>query len=93
MNPLCSLETISGSMIASLSARIFEMILNLKFAIVIGLNWPIEYALGDFGTKTTVLAFQFGLIQLELKNSRIALMTSSLITSQYVWNKKALKSS
>jgi hypothetical protein len=55
-NPLCSLEIIEGKIWANLSANTFEMILNLKLAMAIGLNWSIEFALGILGMRIKVLA-------------------------------------
>jgi hypothetical protein len=82
MNPLSSLEIMSGRIRANLSARILEMILNLKFAIAIGLNCPIVSALGVLGIRTTVFELKLGINQLVLKNSKRALQTSSLMISQ-----------
>jgi hypothetical protein len=84
MNPICSSEMIEGMIGASLSAMTFEMILNLKLAIAIGLYWSIDEAFGTFGRSAIILDLYPGKIQLEVKNSKTALITLSLIISQYV---------
>jgi hypothetical protein len=64
---------------ANLSARILEMILNLKFAIAIGRYWSMEEASGNLGSKAIILELKPGRIQLEVKNSNTALITSVLM--------------
>lgn len=73
-----------GMIGASLSAMTFEMILKLKLAIEIGLYWSIDEAFGTFGRSAIILELYPSKIQLEVKNSKIALIISSLIISQYV---------
>jgi len=53
---------------ASLSAKIFEIILNLKLAKAIGLYWPTDRTLGTLGMRTIVLALKLGSSQSFVKN-------------------------
>ncbi|GAU21751.1 hypothetical protein TSUD_328760 [Trifolium subterraneum] len=78
----------SGRLRANLSARILEMILNLKFAIAIGLNCPIVSALGTLGINTTVFELKLGINQTEgIKVSRLLkLSVTSWISEHNIIN-------
>lgn len=67
MNPICSSETTVGMIVANLSAMTFEMILNLKLAIAMGLYWSIDVASGVLGSNAIMLELKPGKIQLEVK--------------------------
>lgn len=58
-----------------LFAKIFVIILSLKLAIAIGLNWSTESALETLGISTTEFAFQLGKRRPDLKDSETALQT------------------
>jgi len=77
MKPLCSLEMRFGRITDNLSAKIFEMILNLKFARAIRRYWSIESALEVFVIRVMVLTLKFGSNHPVLKNSKTAFSTSS----------------
>jgi len=68
-----------GIILANLSKQIFEIILNLKLVIAIGLNLSIESAFGTFGTRTGVLEFLFGINHHEKKSCLTTLIKSLLI--------------
>lgn len=65
---------------ASLSVMILEIILNLKLANDIGLNWSTLMALEHLGMSTIEFAFQLGRIQPVKNNLIVALITSDLMT-------------
>lgn len=69
MKPLCWTDVIAGIIEESLSARIFEITLNLKFAIAIGLNCSTESALLTLGIRAIMLALKLGNNQPEVKKT------------------------
>lgn len=70
------------AMRAKRSARILEIILNLKLATTMGLKLSLSIASGVFRMSTTIEVFIFASIKPELKNWRTKATSSTLIISQ-----------
>jgi hypothetical protein len=67
MKPLCWTDVIAGIMEESLSAKIFDITLNLKFTIAIGLNCSAKSALLVLGIRAIILVLKLGNNQPEVK--------------------------
>ena len=81
MKPLCSGEMIFFMIGANQSAKILDIILNLKLATAIGLYWPTVSASETFRINTISFALKLGKSQSFVKNSKTALITSSFTMS------------
>lgn len=76
-----------GKMWANLSIITFDMILNLMLAMEIGLYYSLECALLDLVMRIRVLTLKLDKIHPWKKNLVIALISSTLTTSQKDWYK------
>lgn len=76
-----------GKIWANLSIITFDMILNLMLAMEIGLYYSLECALLDLVMRIRVLTLKLDKIHPWKKNLVIALISSTLTTSQKDWYK------
>lgn len=59
MNPFYSFKMIMRRIVEILSAKIFDITLNLKFGITIGLYWSIGFEVFSLGMRIMVFALKF----------------------------------